>query len=219
MSCELYYEEPGIQIYHGDCRELIDAGIVIEETDACITDPPYGIKVNTREVNGAGSRSNAAIATDYPAVVGDDTEFDPAFLLDFERLVLWGAQYYAHRLPRSNRWFVWDKRERVCVNDQSDAELAWTKGLKGNVTRIFYHLWMGMIKKTERGEKRAHPTQKPVALMAWCIAQFPDISGVFDPFMGSGTTLVAAKRLGVPAVGVEISEDYCKVAVERLKRG
>jgi site-specific DNA-methyltransferase (adenine-specific) len=212
-----YDEQAGIFIYLGDCRELMQ-GWTIPPCELLLTDPPYGIGLETR-YESKGKRSILAQNRDYPLVVGDDQPFDPSHLLGYSKAVLWGANYYANKLPASRQWFVWDKRDGVLENDGSDCELAWTKGTKGIATRTFRHLWNGMLKDSERGERRWHPTQKPIALMSWCLSFFPKAKRVIDPYMGSGTTLVAAKLAGMSAVGIEVSEEYCERAVKRLAQG
>jgi site-specific DNA-methyltransferase (adenine-specific) len=101
-------------------------------------------------------------------------------------------------------------------NDQADCELAWVSS-KGNA-RLFHHTWNGMIKASERNEKRVHPTQKPVQLMKWCLGFFPDASLILDPYMGAGSTLLAAKDLGRKAIGIEIEERYCEIAAKRMSQ-
>ena len=202
-----YYEDGSVTIYHGDARELmpIPARVVV-------TDPPYGVSLNTSYRKA--KRGRLAGANDYPAVYGDDRPFDPSPFLGYDGVVLFGANYYADRLPPSGQWLVWDKRDGIGYNDQADCELAWTKGTGGTVPRIFVHRWNGMLKASEKAERRVHPTQKPVALMRWAIGFMP--SGiVLDPFMGSGSTLVAAKDLGRKAIGIEIEERYCEIAAKR----
>jgi len=102
-------------------------------------------------------------------------------------------------------------------NCQSDCEMAWTQGLPGIATRAFYHYWNGAVRETERNEPRLHPTQKPVALMRWCMSLFPEARTVIDPYMGVGTTLVAAKQLGLQAIGIELDEKYCRHAADRVE--
>ena len=200
-----YYEHAGITIYHGDCRELLP-GV---EADAVVADPPYGIAHPTNFHTRGLTR--LAAAHDYPPVYGDDEPFDPSPLLRFPQAILWGANYYADKLPPSSGWLVWDKKRRGL--DQADAELAWTPHVKG--VRVFEHLWNGCMVASERGE-RYHPTQKPVALMRWCLG-FTD-GPLVDPYMGAGPTLVAAKQLGRRAIGIEIEERYCEIAAERLSQ-
>jgi len=209
-----YYEDSHVRIFHGDCREVglsAFGGLVL-------TDPPYGIAHPT---NYAGrGRSNLAGCRDYAPVHADDEPFDPRWLLSIGAArILWGANYYANLLQNVSGWLVWDK-ERPDDLDQATCELAWTDCVKG--VRRFRHLWHGMLRASERGGgSLQHPTQKPVELMQWCMtlrwtAGYRDI---LDPFMGSGTTLVAAKNLGRKAVGIEISEAYCEIAAKRCSQG
>lgn len=210
-----YYEDTksGITIYHGDCREIIPQ---LGEADLVLTDPPYGVSLNTSYKSS--QRGVLAGANDYPPVYGDDKPFSPDFLLRFANLILWGSNYYADKLPPSGQWLIWDKRDGIGFNDQADCELAWTRGTRGTVPRIFAHRWNGMIKDSEKDQRRCHPTQKPLALMSWCLSFFPDAVSIVDPFMGSGTTLRAAKDLGRKAIGIEIEEKYCEIAAKRLSQ-
>lgn len=206
-----YYQDDLVTIYHGDCREMlcdIEANVVV-------TDPPYGVNLDTSYRKA--KRGRLAGATDYPPIHGDDRAFDPTLFLGYSGVVLWGANYYADRLPASGQWLVWDKRDGVGFNDQADCELAWTSGTGGTVPRIISHRWNGMLKASERDQRRVHPTQKPVALMRWCLGFMPP-GTILDPFMGGGSTLVAAKDLGRKAIGIEIEERYCEIAAQRCSQ-
>jgi site-specific DNA-methyltransferase (adenine-specific)/modification methylase len=203
-----YYDHAGITIYHGDCREFVAA------TMACVTDPPYGIGYMHGE--GGGCLAKSTIFADIP-IANDDAPFDPAFLLWMQgTLILWGANHYASKLPNSSCWLVWDKRDGMCTNDQADCEMAWTN--LESPARLKRHYWNGMLKASERDEPRVHPTQKPVEIMKWCIGFTDPEETIYDPFMGSGTTLRAAKDLGRRAIGIEIEEKYCEIAAKRLSQ-
>ena len=210
----------------GDCLELMKAlpdGCV----DAVITDPPYGsglaIDFADRFKTKAGkwwNKSDRSGQHRHVPIVGDDSPFDPTPVLQVssKAKVLWGANWYASRLPDRGGWWVWDKRNgRRDVSEadwpMSEAELAWTDIGKG--VRVFRHTWFGLIRDSERGAFH-HPTQKPVELMMWCVeqAKFPET--ILDPFLGSGTTAVAAKKLGRHFLGFEINPEYCKIAEERI---
>ena len=204
-----YYEHNGITIYHGDCREIVPelafAGLVL-------TDPPYGIGHATDYASRG--RDVLTHATDYAPVFGDDQPFDPTWLLEVGAArVLWGANYFANKLPVMSGWLVWDK-ERPDTLDQATCELAWTDCVKG--CRRFRYLWHGMMRAGD--DVLCHPTQKPVALMRWCmnLRWTEQYASVLDPYMGSGTTLRAAKDCGKSAIGIEISEEYCEIAAKRL---
>jgi site-specific DNA-methyltransferase (adenine-specific) len=143
-----YYEDGSVTIYHGDWREVVDAleGIA---PDLVLTDPPYGIALDTDYSTLQGSTRT------YARVHGDDKPFDPAPLLRFPKVVLWGANHYVDRLPLGS-WLVWDKREGSGSNMFADAELAWCSFR--TPVRLFAHLW-GVNRKSEHG-RWLHPTQK-----------------------------------------------------------
>lgn len=206
-----YYEENGIVIYHGDCREVLPS---LPAVDILLTDPPYG--VNTRTNYKSSGRNKISDGKDYPKVHGDDEGFEPRSLLQSgEKIILWGANFYADKLPISSKWLIWDKRDGMTSDDNADCEMAWTN-LSGQ-TRLFRHLWRGYFRATEKRD-RWHPTQKPITLMKWCIEQAQSAGLILDPFMGSGTTLRAAKDLGRQAIGIEIEERYCEIAANRLRQ-
>lgn len=196
-------------MYLADCLEVLP---MIGRVDAVVSDPPYGVSYSHGAGGGKLARSTQF---DHHPVIGDDRPFDPTPWLAFDKVVLFGANHYASRLPDSAFWLVWDKRDGVCSNDQADCELAWVKG-KGNA-RVIRHLWNGMLKASERGEIRFHPTQKPVAVMEWAIAQAGISGTVLDPYMGSGSTGVAALRMKLPFVGVEIDPEYFSYACLRVE--
>lgn len=207
-----YYEHAGISICHGDCREILPT---LPVADLLIADPPYGINYSHSGgglLNGKPCRQGTAKVR----VTGDDVAFDPAHLLSFPKLILWGANHYSDRLPASRGWMIWDKREATTTNSMSDCEMAWTNFL--GTARLFHHLWNGLAKASEHGIERLHPTQKPVALMAWCIKFAPEARSVIDPYCGSGPTLEACKDLGLSAIGIEIEEKYCEIAAKRLSQ-
>lgn len=209
-----YYDHDGITIYHGDCREILP---LLEGIELIVTDPPYGIgmKTNFSQLPGGG--------LNHPPVFGDHKPFDPSHLLDFEKTIIWGANNFAKDLPASNAWLVWDKRDGARPDAYTgDAELAWTN-LTGGV-RLLRLPWVTASERCVDG--RWHGTQKPVALMRWCIARcdwapspykLKKLEGLIcDPYMGSGSTLRAAKDLGRKAIGIEIDERYCEVAAIRM---
>ena len=208
-----YYEHNGITIYHGDCREVLPT----LTWDVLLTDPPYGIGADKQLGARANKRDGAAVAPsrDYGPVTGwDAAPADSAFLqsLIIKPSIIWGGNYFS--LPSESKWLVWDKQ--TGNNGYADAELAWTN-LTGAV-RTFRHQWMGMLQAaSDTGNARVHPTQKPVPLLRWCMAMLHD-GVVLDPYLGSGTTLIAAKDLGRRAIGIEIEERYCEIAAQRLSQ-
>lgn len=205
-----YYEYDGIRIYHGDCREILTS---LPRPGLLLTDPPYGINY----IHGAALGPMASRFNNCP-VIGDDVPFDPAFLLGFPKVILWGGNHFADKLPASRGWLVWDKRCNTVVNDQSDCEVAWTNFM--TTARLYYLVWDGFRRGGgEKKNPRVHPTQKPVDLMKWCMSFAPEAQSVLDPFMGAGSVLVAAKALGLSAIGIEIDERYCEIAAQRLAQG
>lgn len=202
---------------------------------ALVTDPPYGI--NAVKPGGVmrgggmptGSILKGTVGVDgvaprgrYDVIANDDKPFDPAHLLDVAPVVLlFGGNHYADRLPRSSRWIVWDKKSEAASGTFfSDAELIWTN-LKGVRCTIYRHTWSGMIRKGNRSielPKRVHPTQKPVGLVVELIRDCVQVDGpIGDWYFGSGTTIVAAEQLGRVGYGIEISEAYTAVCLQRMK--
>jgi len=208
-----YYEHAGITIYHGDCREILPT----VTADVLVTDPPYGIALDTDNSRfSGGTKGNMAkrgigVAAGAP-IVGDSDPFDPSFLLQYgDHQVIWGWNHYPDKLPRGT-CLVWLKRyDEAFGSFLSDAETAWMSKGHGVYCRRD-------LSNSSITNERVHPTQKPVSLMAWCLSFFPSANSVLDPFMGSGTTLVAAKNLGRRAIGIEIEERYCEIAAKRLSQ-
>lgn len=130
------------------------------------------------------------------------------------QFVIWGGNYFADSLGPCPGILVWNKL--TGNNSYADGEAAWSN-VSGTM-RIFTHQWCGAFKDSERGVMAMHPTQKPVQLITWCILLANNPSTILDPFMGSGTTLVAAKQLNRQAVGIEIEEKYCEIAAKRLSQ-
>ncbi len=203
-----YYEQDGIVIYHGDCRDVLDEweGLRTKSFDLLLTDPPYGITAD-RDRN---SQKNGWV--DYGGGGWDMEAADPETLIRCRNVakaaVIWGGNYFV--LPPSMGWLVWDKGQRDF--SLADAELAWTS--EQRATRVFTY-----SRKLALQDGKQHPTQKPAALIAWTLGLFPSVKSVIDPFLGSGTTLVEAKRLGKTGVGIEREEKYCEVAAKRLSQG
>lgn len=204
----------GVALFLGDSRELLGE---VPPFDAIVTDPPYGISFS----HGGNDRSGIGkgrYATKFAkvSIVGDDEAFDPRpLLLLSDTVILWGANHYADKLPPSPSWLVWDKRAASQhTNDFADCELAWSS--RKSVARVFRHQWDGMMRASERGTERVHPTQKPVELMKWCLGLIPDCGAICDPYMGSSSTGVAAVKLGRKFTGIEIDPGYFDIACRRI---
>ena len=189
-----------------------------ERADALITDPPYGISIVSKNGTAGNFPGTNAPRLKAAPIVGDDKPFDPAHLLGVaDVVVLWGGNNFADKLNSSSKWLVWDKKDGAFEgSDLGDCELAWTN--QQGASRLIHHTWQGMYRKGEgEREARLHPTQKPVALMEWCIEKMGITTGaiVADFYLGSGTTLIACERLGRKCRAVEISPAYCAVAIQR----
>lgn len=206
-----YYQESGITIYHGDCREILPT---LPKVDLVLTDPPYGLgETNERAL----SRGKLAKPTDYGHFDWDKNRPSQEDMYRITTMakysIIWGGNYF--QFFPSSCWLVWDKMNGS--NDYADCELAWTNLNKA--VRMFKFMWNGMLRDGEaRGVPRKHPTQKPLELMTWCIGLGEPAETILDPFMGSGTTLRAAKDLRRKAIGIEIEEKYCEIAVKRLRQ-
>jgi len=194
-----FYEHAGITIYHGDACELVPN---LGTFDALVTDPPYGI--GWAAAPGKWQRRRGAVAEHW-----DDSK--PEFLVDILKhgryQIVWGGNYF--ELPVSRGWLCWMKPDAPpCMGN---FELAWTN--LDRTARLITHT----ISATN-AERVGHPTQKPLAVMKWAIGFLPMCSTLIDPFCGSGTTLVAAKSLGISACGIDIDERFCEMAAKRLSQ-
>jgi len=196
-----YYQDDAVTIYHGDCREILPT---LPHFDLVLTDPPYGI-ADVWKGGGGHGWGNAMAETADRNAWDKEPPSDEELLRVIEAgkdAVVWGGNYFNLRPARG--WLVWNKPERNFT--LAEAELAWTT--RDNVIRVFD------CNRSDVG--REHPTQKPLSLMRWCLELFPKAETVLDPFMGSGTTLRAAKDCGKTAVGIEADERWCELAASRM---
>lgn len=190
----------------GDCMEILPA---IGKVDAVITDPPYGI-----DIENAGGRSQANGWSAFEKLGWDKVKpqkevFDLILEAGKEQ-VIWGGNYFTDSLPPTMQWLVWDKGQRNFT--LADCEFAWSS--QNRAARIFNYARALALK-----DGKQHPTQKPVALMVWCIEQIkPAPKAILDPFMGSGTTGVAAIQLGRKFIGVEREPKYFEIACKRIEQ-
>lgn len=203
----------------GDSTQINDTDKLINNKtiDLVFTDPPYGIN----EKGDRLGRDGLADSRKYKDFKDDTIQYavDAYNICEgvykIPRQIWWGANYYCHHLPLSNNWFVWDKRvEEKQKDTQSDCELAWVKS-KWSSIRIFRHLWKGMMKDSERGQRRVHPTQKPIALAEWSFDYFKDFTNVLDLFGGSGTTLIACEKKNKKCFMMEFEPLYCDTIIQR----
>ena len=204
------------KVHNADCLDFMRK-LPGKSVDIVITDPPYGINENWKRQRSRGAH---ALAGQYDEWNWDKQKLDPLYLFELVRVskkqIIFGGQNYSDLLPPNYGWIFWDKDNRNA--HFSDGELAYTSFLKA--VRRFKWNWNGMWQENMANKEiRQHPTQKPLPLMLWIIQNFTEPSDIiFDPFLGSGTTAVAAKQLGRNFIGVEINPEYCKIAEERLKQ-
>lgn len=197
-------------LYLGDCRDILPT---LGKVDAVVTDPPYGMNWNTDSTRFKGGGSTGI---NRPAIFGDDEPFDPAHLLALNvPTVIWGYNHMAQRLP-AGRVLIWLKQNPNSYGAfLSDAELAWANG--GNGVWAFYRPRSIATAVIEGGGSVAHPTQKPVSLMRWCLEYTPKAKTVLDPYCGSGTTGVAAVQMGRDFIGIEREPKYFDIACKRIE--
>jgi site-specific DNA-methyltransferase (adenine-specific) len=212
MTMQPYYKDSkGITIYHSRYEDVL--GLLSEKPALVLDDPPYGIDYNPGGGNGVTNKT----FTSADKIVGDQEPFNPKPLLDLKtKTVLWGANNFADKLPPVTSWLVWYKKDGLPSIDYGDCEMAWSN--LGMPPRVFNHVWHGMIKNSEKGERRKHPNQKPTALMRWCLtlARLAPSALVFDPHMGSGPVAQACKEMGYRYIGCDVVEQYCASAVARV---
>jgi DNA modification methylase len=201
-------------LYLGDCRDILP---MLPKVDAVVTDPPYGISAASGGHVHGGSPSakwSSAKRKDYGESTWDDKPVDAETIAKIVEKasfsVIFGGNYYA--LPATPCWLVWDKETN---GNLADCELAWTNIPKA-VRRIRY-LWNGFAR--ENSEPRGdHPTQKPIGVMKWAIGHVPaPAETILDPFMGSGTTGVAAVQMGRSFIGIEREPKYFDIACRRIE--
>ena len=199
----------GVELILGDCLEVLPT---LGRFDAVVTDQPYGIGQGSG-MGGGGIR----LAGDPSRYENGDwdihrpsAEVFRLMLLRADLHIIWGGNYFTDLVPQAGKWLFWDKCQTM--PSYSDGELAWTT-LPGDAVKQFTYNGNGMQAK-EKG--RVHPTQKPEGVMKWCLGFMPDAQTILDPFMGSGTTGVAAVKLGRKFTGIEIDPGYFDIACRRI---
>lgn len=208
----LYYEEkdPDLKIYCGDCLEILP---LLPKVDLVVTDPPYGILEKSHRELGSSKLAQTKDYGDFSWDVRIDERHLNLILSGSKNAVIFGGNYFSDKLRASRCWLVWDKDN---TGNFADCELAWTN-FEGSV-RKFRYRWNGMLQENMKDkQERFHPTQKPIEVMKWAIDKTEFSDFVLDPFLGSGTTLVAAKELNRNGIGIEINEHYCSIAKKRLR--
>jgi site-specific DNA-methyltransferase (adenine-specific) len=184
------------------CGDSTDSDAVARLMDGqkadMLTDPPYGIDINMNIGRLKGQPKK------FEEKNWDKSVPDFFYLLElFENKIIWGGNYFADRLPVTKDWLCWSKKTKGL--DFAEFELAWTN--TGKNARILEHHWSG--------EKKLHPTMKPVPVIAWCL-EYLHSKNIFDPFLGSGSTMVASHQLNRKCYGMELDPKYCQVIVDRM---
>lgn len=225
-------------LYRGDSLELLRAG-VFGKLGAIVSDPPYGIGFQH-----GGRTQNKFQGNDVPeaktyAIHGDDAPFDPVPWVEAapfgpdpaqgKLMLLWGADNYMQELPKGGTMLAWDKHLGRGADDSfADCEWAWC-GRRKLKREVFRWLWKGIAKQRsyldtasgniEKNISRIHVSQKPVELMRWCIDKVRPLADlpILDPYMGSGSTAIAALSLGHTFVGCEIDPGHFEVACKRVE--
>lgn len=206
----------GQRLILGDCLEVMPT---LGKVDAVVTDPPYGMDWDTDTTRfSGGNHKRGEGRADFSRIKGDSVAFDPAPFLRWP-CVLWGSNHFASGLP-VGRTLIWVKKPaHLWGTFLSDAEVAHLTGGHGVYCKMVS--WNPPARAIDRGGDvrrpvSIHPTQKPVALMQWCLGFLPNAQTILDPFMGSGTTLVACQRMGRQGIGIEIDPEYFDIACRRV---
>lgn len=196
-------------LYNADCRDILPT---LGKVDAVVTDPPYGISFQ-RGAGGLGIHPGRVRNLD--SILGDDQPFDPSPWLQWPCVMFGGNHFYA-RLPDGGTFHTWDKSRGVGpVDSFSDAEYVWTSWRRKS--EVYRYLWKGVLQDGEKGAPKYHISQKPVAVMEWCLGFVPTAVTILDPFMGSGSTGVACARAGRGFVGVELDARHFDIACRRIE--
>ena len=185
----------GVTLYQGDCREIMPR---LGHFDAVVTDPPYGISIN--------KSNRLSVSRGHAGETWDDKPADMSWLIPLKiPSIVWGGNYFD--LPPTRCVLVWDKKN--AGRDFADIEMAWT-----NLDMVARRI---VFRPINMDGGKLHPTQKPVEVMRWCIGHLPpDATTILDPFMGSGTTGVAAVKLGRQFTGIELEPKYFDIACRRI---
>ena len=194
----------GQRLILGDCLEMMKE---LGRFDAVVTDPPYGMKRDGKPPSTSSHRGHKGYAfKDWDKSAPPAEVFRSIFAISGEQII-WGANFFPQHLRPAMGWLFWDKGQRI---SQSDGELAFTS--RENALRVFT-----LNRAALARDGAVHPTQKPLALMEWCLGFLPDARTILDPFAGSGTTLVACERMGKQGTGIERDPDYFEVMCRRVE--
>jgi len=211
-------------LYCGDNIEILNNLNVNDSNIVVIADPQYGINLNTdytkykTKVNSKYSKYDN-LRNSFKKIHSDNKPFNPEVFLKYKKIILWGANNYSDKLPIGS-WLYWDKRADNGHALKSEGEVAWMN--IGKMIYYFDHCWHGFARASETSKKERiqyHPTQKPIALMEWCIEllNLTENDIVLDPFMGSGTTGIACVRQNRNFIGIEIEQEYFDISCKRIE--
>jgi DNA modification methylase len=186
----------GVTLYLGDCRGIIPT---LPPFDAVITDPPYGIGIN--------KSNRLSVSRGHGGESWDSEPADMSWLVPMGiPSIVWGGNYF--ELPPTRAPLVWDKNN--AGRDFADFEMAWT-----NLDMVARRI---VFRPMNMDGGKLHPTQKPIEVMRWCVSHLPhSAKTILDPFMGPGSTGVAAVKMGRRFVGIEISARYFDIACRRIQ--
>jgi len=215
-----------------DCTDKSNVEMLMggAKADVVFTDPPYGMNLDTEYSSSWGKQSNTSgnigprTTKNHAPVIGDDQDFDPAHIFETfygtKDVLLFGADYFCQKIPPGGSWIVWDKTGGNESLDntgfQSRFELCWSKA--PHRRKIYRSTWIGVAGMHHKDDSnRMHPTQKPVKL---CEQILNDLDGitVADPYLGSGSTLIACEKTGRRCYGMEIAPLYADVIIERWEK-
>lgn len=193
-------------LYLGDCRDILPT---LGKVDAVVTDPPYGIGADK-----AASKNEGKWGWTYYGETDWDASRPPPEVFDLilkagKEQIIWGGNYFTDLLPPTMQWLVWDKGQRDF--SLADCEFAWSS--QQRAARIFDYPRARALQ-----DGKEHPTQKPIALMKWCIDMVPKANSILDCFLGSGTTGVAAVQMGRDFIGIEREQKYFDIACRRIEQ-
>jgi len=209
-----YFETKNGILYCADCLEIMK-GFPKESIDLVLTDPPYGLKQD-KGSKDFGIAKQKKYSDEWDNNTPPKKYFD--IILSLSRVcIIFGGNLFTDKLPIGEHWIVWDKVGGIKFkNPFSQCELLWTN-IKRKPIKKYVCIQQGFIRDSR--EKRCHPTQKPLLLIKQLLEDYSDETNlVLDPFLGSGTTAVACEKLNRRWIGIEISEEYCKIAKERIEQ-
>lgn len=214
----------------GDSTDKDDVDCLMNgaKADMVFTDPPYGISFVEKRNYGKGFSSSPPKAKggnpklgEYKPIIGDQEQsFDPSICLSLsDEVFLFGADYYADRVPTDGSWVIWDKHTAdydTKIPFGNEFEMCWSKTRHRKEIAKIQWIGIGGVKDDTNAKKRLHPTQKPVQLPTWFFEKWgKDKTNIIDLFLGSGSTLIACEKTNRKCYGMEIDPHYVSVIINR----